>query len=380
MKESILYLALLLAISTTAQEVKEKYEKAADTLSIYQSETIYEVVNFQNDFSKSKPKNIILLIGDGIGVSQISAGLTANRGNLFLQNFEHIGFCKTQSANNYITDSAASGTALATGEQTNNGAVGVDIHNKPIKNIRERVAKLGMATGVLSTSSITDATPASFLAHQPSRRMHEEIAKDILATNVDVFIGSGYKYFIERKDSINLLNEFEKKGYQVVTNISEIAYIKSGKIAGILKKTGKWPDRKSMLKIATNKSIDILSQNKDGFFLMVEGAMIDWAGHNNNTKWLVQEMLDFDQTIGTALSFASKNKETLIIVTADHETGGFSPIGGNTTTGMVKGTFSTGGHTGTMVPIFAFGPGAENFTGIMNNTEVSQKIMSLLAF
>lgn len=313
----ILLLSLLFALSITAQDVKEKHEKAADSLSTYEGRTVYKVISYKNVFSTSKPKNIILMIGDGMGISQISAGLTANQGNLFLQNFEHIGFCKTQSANNYITDSAAGATALSTGKKTNNGAVGVDIEKKPLQNIREVAEQLGMATGVLSTSSITDATPASFLAHQPSRKMHEEIAKDILATNVNVFIGGGYKYFTQRKDNQNLLDKFEKKGYQVVTDMSQIQNIKKGKIAGLIKNVGKWPERQDMLKIATKKAIDVLNKDEDGFFLMVEGSMIDWAGHNNNTKWMVQEMLDFDQTIGVALSFAAKNKETLIIVTAD---------------------------------------------------------------
>lgn len=196
-------LCLFLASSISfAQDVKEKHEKAPDSLAIYlaSESAIYPVYDYVEQPISNTPKNIILMIGDGMGLTQISAGQTANKGEIFLQNFKHIGFCKTHSSNSYTTDSAAGGTALSTGVKTYNGAVGVDQDKKPIANVCEMAHHIGLKTGIISTSSITDATPAAFLAHQPSRKMHEEIALDCTNSSVDIIIGTGYKYFTNRKD------------------------------------------------------------------------------------------------------------------------------------------------------------------------------------
>ncbi|MBA4408192.1 MAG: alkaline phosphatase [Odoribacter sp.] len=322
------------------------------------------------------------MIGDGMGTSQIFAGLTANGGHLFLDNFKHIGFSKTQSSNNYITDSGAGGTALSAGQKTYNGAIGVNTDTVAIKTILEMAEEKGLATGLVSTSAITHATPASYIAHQGSRGSYEDIAADFLKTDIDVFIGGGYKHFTERKDKRDLASELKQKGYQVLRDMDEIAEVKSGKLAGLTadEHNEVVPKRKMDLPLSTKTALHILDQNKKGFFIMIEGSQIDWGGHQKNTGYIVREMLDFDQAIGKALEFAANDRETLIIVTADHETGGFALVGGNMKTGMVKGAFPTGDHTATMVPVFAYGPGAENFTGIMENTDIAKKIMTLLGF
>jgi alkaline phosphatase len=134
-----------------------------------------------------------------------------------------------------------------------------------------------------------------------------------------------------------------------------------------------------MLPVSTETAINILSQDKDGFFMMVEGSQIDWGGHENNTSYIAEEMLDFDKAIGKALDFAANDGKTLIVVTADHETGGFSIPGGDIKAGMVSGGFNTGGHTGVMVPVFAYGPGAEKFAGIMENTDVAKHLISFIS-
>jgi len=158
--------------------------------------------------------------------------------------------------------------------------------------------------------------------------------------------------------------------------------VKSGKLAGLTadEHNEVYPKRKMSLPLSTQTALNILDQNKKGFFIMIEGSQIDWGGHANNTIYVVNEMLDFDQTIGKALEFAANDRETLIIVTADHETGGMALTGGDMKTGMVKGAFPTGDHTAVMVPVFAYGPGAENFTGIMENTDIAKKIMKLMGF
>jgi alkaline phosphatase len=377
---------LFIVLAFTAQQLfsQENYKtiSKADSTKTYLGGKPYEVKTFTQKFKAKKPKNIIMMIGDGMGVAHIYAGYTANGGHLFLDNFKQIGFSKTQSSNNYITDSAAGGTALSTGQKTYNGAIGVNTDTVAIKTILEMAEGKGLATGLVSTSAITHATPASYIAHQGSRGSYEDIAADFMKTDVDVFIGGGYKHFAERKDKRDLTKDLQANGYQVLRSMDDIAKVKSGKLAGLIadEHNEVYPKRKMDLPLSTQTALNILNQNKKGFFIMVEGSQIDWGAHANNTIYLVNEMLDFDRAIGKALEFASRDGETLIIVTADHETGGFSLVGGNMKTGMVKGAFSTGEHTGVMVPVFAYGPGAENFTGIMENTDIAKKIMNLMGF
>ena len=202
-----------------------------------------------------------------------------------------------------------------------------------------------------------------------------------MKTNIDVFIGGGLKNFKVRKDSVDLTQELKNKGYQVVVGIDSISKITKGKLAGFTSDEHNKSiieGRGNVLPVATKTAINILKNDPDGFFLMVEGSQIDWGGHQNNTGFIVTEMLDFDQAIGEALEFASKNKETLVVVTADHETGGFAIEGGNFTTGQVTGDFTSNEHTGVMVPVFAFGPGAQYFRGFHYNTDIP-KIISELA-
>ena len=368
-----------LTFGTFAQDAY-LHAESEDTDKTYPGNAPYEVKMYPQKFKAEKPKNIIFLIGDGMGVSQVFSGITANHGHLFLDNFRHIGFSKTQSASNYITDSAAGGTALSCGVKTYNGAIGVDTDTAKVKSILEEAEAKGLATGLVSTSAITHATPASFIAHQPNRHMYEEIAADFMNTDIDVFIGGGNDHFTKRKDGRNLVNTLKEKGYTVETDINKIAKVKSGKLAGLTAgvHNGRVAERGDMLQVATTTAINILDNNDKGFFLMVEGSQIDWGGHANNTVYIVEDMLDFDQTIGKALEFAAKDGETLIVVTADHETGGMALTGGNMSTGMVKADFPTTEHSAVMVPVFAYGPGAEEFTGIMENTEVHDKMAKLL--
>jgi len=348
----------------------------------YQNSEFYKVKNYTQPEKTETPRNIIIMIGDGMGISQVYAAMTANRGNLFLQNFKYTGFAKTYSSDNYITDSGAAGTALATGVKTYNGAIGVDINEEPVENIREMAEKKGMSTGVVSTSAITHATPASFVAHQPDRGMYEEIAADFIDSGIDIFIGGGSEHFEKRKDHLNYSDSLRAHGYKVFYNLEEIKKVKDEKLAVFTapEHNPPLPQRGNMLVPATEAAIKILSKNEKGFFLMVEGSQIDWGGHGNSTPYVVMETLDFDRAIGAALKFASNNKETLVVVTADHETGGMSINDGNISTGYIEGLYTTGSHTGVPVPVFAFGPGAENFTGIIDNTDIPKIIMKLLDF
>lgn len=379
MRFSILVIVLLFSGSLFAQENYKTVSKE-DSTKIYWGGAKYAVKTYPNKFKAKKPKRVIMMIGDGMGVSQVFAGVTANGGHLFLDNFKQVGFSKTQSHNNYITDSAAGGTALSSGVKTYNGAIGVNPDTVAVKTILELAEEKGLATGLVSTSAITHATPASYIAHRGSRNSYEDIASDFLNTDIDVFIGGGYKHFAQRADKRDLTKELQEKGYQVLRNMDEIAQVKSGKLAGLTadEHNEVYPKREMNLPLATQTALHILNQNKKGFFIMIEGSQIDWGGHQNNTGYIVNEMLDFDQAIGKALEFAAADGETLIVVTADHETGGMAITGGDMKTGLVKAAFTSGDHSAIMVPVFAYGPGAENFTGIIENTDIAKKIMKLL--
>ncbi|HOW39463.1 MAG TPA: alkaline phosphatase [Bacteroidales bacterium] len=375
MRNSILTIVAIISVATCpvfAQEGKTTIVESAN-----QNTSYYDVPDFPQKFSRRKPKNVILMIGDGMGVAQVYAGMTANKGNLFLNNFRHAGFSRTSSANRYTTDSAAGGTAIATGNKTNNSSIGVDRDNKPVPSIMEIAAANGLGTGIVVTTNVLDATPAAFVAHVPNRNMMPEIAIDFAETGPDVFIGGGIEYFNDRKDGRNLLAELSSKGYQVCDTITELVKVRSGKLAALLHEK-RVAGRGDQLQVTTEVAIDILDDHKKGFFLMVEGSEIDGGGHDNDMAYTIEEMLDFDRAVGKALEFAARNRRTLVVVTADHETGGLTLVNGDIGKGMVTGRFSTTGHTGIMVPVFAYGPGAEQFGGIDENTSFFNKFIKLL--
>lgn len=330
-----------------------------------------------------KPKNIILLIGDGMGLTQVQAATTVNGNTLNLERCENTGMSKTSSSDRYITDSAASGTAMACGVKTYNGAIGVNANGNVVKSILEYAEENGLSTGLVATSTITHATPASFIAHDTSRNNYEAIAKDFLDTDIDVFIGGGLNHFNVRKDGEQLVNSFQNNGYQVALNLEELNAISTGKIAALLDSTSMpriIDGRGDMLTVSTLKAIDILSQNEKGFFLMVEGSQIDWGGHANNIEYVVSELIDFDKSIGAALDYAELDGNTLVIVTADHETGGLTILGEDILGDSLATNFSTTHHTSVMVPVYASGPQSETFRGVYENNTIFDKMLKAFNF
>ena len=327
-----------------------------------------------------KVKNVILFIGDGMGVSQIFAGMTANQGSLNLEYLKYIGFTKTQSYDNYITDSGAAATAIACGVKTYNGAIGLDPALRSVPNLIELAELRGMSTGLIATSSITHATPASFIAHQKSRHMHEEIASDFLKTDIDVVIGGGRKYFTDRTDGKSLIPIIQKNGYTVISDESELTTNITNKFYALLSENALPVAQKRInyLTRATKTALNILQKNDEGFFLMIEGSQIDWGGHDQDTDYIVAEMLDLDKAIGIALEFAAQDGQTLIVCTADHETGGMAIESGNVKEGEVEAGYTSSSHTAEMVPVFSIGPHAEDFIGFYENNELFFKIKSLL--
>lgn len=329
-----------------------------------------------------KVKNVIVMIGDGMGVSQVYAGLTANKGSLNLEKCQFVGFSKTYSASDYITDSAAGGTAIACGTKTKNGAIGVDMDGNPVKSMLEYAAENGLSTGVVSSCAVTHATPASFVAHQPSRKMEEEIAADFVNSDITVFIGGGKKFFDARSDKENLLDKLKAKDFQIALNMDEVKKISSGKLAGLVadEHPDTYPERGEFLPESVQAAINILKNNEKGFFLMVEGSQIDWACHGNEKDQTVKEVLDFDRAIKVAFDYAAQDPNTLVVITADHETGGMSLTGGDMEKGEVKAEYGTKGHTSVMVPVFAYGAGAVEFAGIYQNSDILPKVLKLYGF
>lgn len=338
----------------------------------------------------SHPKNIILMIGDGMGFNQLYKAMdsalysSATPADLNILKFSQIALAKTNSANDKVTDSGAAGTAIATGNKTNNKAIGVGPDNVPLKSILKYAEENGLATGLVATVDITHATPASFVASVQSRYQANDIARQFLNTDIDVFIGGGYDNFAKRKDSINYIDSLKARNYNVVTSLDELKAARpTGKLAGLL-----YPvhapkiseGRGDMLSIAVSKAIDIVDNNEKGFFLMIEGSQIDWGGHDNNERYIVSELLDFDKAVGLVLDYAAEHPETLVIVTADHETGGMSLIEDEAAEGRMKVHFSTKDHSAGLVPVFAMGPGAGRFSGFIDNTDIFKIMMSLYKF
>ncbi len=342
----------------------------------------------QHDLDKQDgfPKNIILVIGDGMGLSQISAAFYNNGGHYILEKFPVVGFQKTNSANNLVTDSAAAGTAIACGCKTKNNSIGIDSLGNRCESILEEAERNGLATGLVVTSSIQHATPASFIAHQPARNLYEDIALDLVESSVDLFIGGGKQHFERReKDDRNLTAELKAKGFDIYDYFSnDLNALKPD----TLKRFGFFTADKEPLSAfsgrdylpdAAKLAVNFLShRSPNGFFLMVEGSQIDWAGHSNKVEALYAEMADFDLTLKKLLEFAKNDGNTLIVVTADHETGGLGLNAG--TPRMLAPKFTTNGHTATMVPVFAFGPKSELFRGIYDNTEIHHKMQQAFGF
>jgi len=373
----IVTIALSCFVTVSCNAPKDSNKKPKEEIETVQK---IEEKGLATFISNQRPKNVIFLIGDGMGLTQITAGSIAKKTPLILEKFRKIGLVKTYSTK-LITDSAAGATAMATGSKTYNGAISMNIHQEKLKTIVEYAEEANWLTGIVTTATVTHATPACFYGHQPTRsRVNQKLAAEFMTKNIEVLMGGGWNYFKEGLNGRDLIAEAQEKGYFVTDNIEQVGDYRPEKMICLIsaKLPPKIEERGNFLPLAAKKAIDILSYPKSNFFLMIEGAQIDWGGHQNESDYIVEEMLDFDRTIQQAFDFAEKDGNTLVLVTADHETGGYSINGGSKKEGKVEGKFTSDYHTATMVPIFAYGPGAESFTGIMDNTEIFFKLKYLM--
>jgi alkaline phosphatase len=336
---------------------------------------------------ENAPKNIILLIGDGMGVAQVTAAKVAF-GELEMERLPYGGLATTFPEGDFVTDSAASGTALATGQKTICGAISMTPADAIIKTALEYAEDNGMATGLVVTCSITHATPAVFATHIESRDREFEIAEQLAAGDVDVLFGGGAGYFTPtgmggmRTDHRDLLAGMRER-MTVVRDLESFHSMGDVGAAAFLyaeAHPGTADTRPVALSELTERAIDILSKDSDGFFMMVEGSQIDWACHENDKEYLLAEMADFDAAVGAALDFAERDGRTLVIVTADHETGGLAVDEGSVPDewlGPVK--WSSGHHTAAMVPVLVYGPGGAALGGIMDNTDIGAFLIKLVS-
>ena len=356
---------------------------------------------------EKKAKNIILLIADGMSLSQVTSYRLLKGGpdaRLSMDKFPISGIVLTHSADAIVTDSASSATAFSTGQKTNNGALGLDQNKEVLENLTEKIHDYGFVSSLISTSEITHATPAAFASHVDLRWKTDEISKQMMDSNVMTILGGGRHFFIteemggKREDGLNLMEQI-RSSHTILTKKEELTDFDTsnkGKVVGLFadehlrdierpENHSSEPTTSEMLDFAINRSLNFNQNGCRGFFIMVEGSQVDWAGHANNVDYLVQEMKDFDDAVSMAYKFAKENKDTLVVVTADHETGGLliepeTPT--NYTSPEVKFSFNTGigygSHTGVPVPVYAYGPGSQNFTGTLDNTDIYYAMVEAL--
>ena len=326
-----------------------------------------------------KALNVIYFIGDGMALPQVYAGMLATREDLVFPKFPYIGVVDTHSASNDITDSAASGTALASDHKTKNAMLGMNPDTIPVKTILEVFAEQGKETGIVVTSYVTHATPAAFYAKVPHRRQYEDIAVQ-MAENpyINLIIGGGMKHFNQRKDSLNLVERMENElGWKVYDTLADIDV--TCKKYAVMADDGHMPpaaERGDFLPRAVKTALKTLDGAENGFFLMVEGSQIDFACHAHDSAYMVDEVVDFSYAIQVALNYAEEHGNTLVVVTADHETGGLTLPDPNGKYTNVVFNYSTGSHTCLPVMVYAYGPGAERFTGWMQNSDIKGKILN----
>ena len=330
-----------------------------------------------------KPKNIIILIGDGMGTNHVSAAVLNFPDNPFVK-FNSVGLSITRAANKLVTDSAPGATVFSTGCRTNYRYIGVDTAGHRLTTLFELADKRDVATGIVVTCDVTHATPAAFVSHVVDRGEQDEIARQFLSAHLDLVIGGGAKHFRENHETskvLNLIDSLKTLGYDIFTNYESLNENESSKKFYALLDDGhlhKADNRNYSLTDLTNKALSVLSENENGFILMVEGSQIDWGSHENNQEYMMSELKDFCGAVNTSLDFAEKDGNTLVLVTADHETGGVSIIDGTPDGTSLTLKFSTNEHTAGMVGVFAKGPGEELFRGVYDNFMIGRHLFQLV--
>ena len=373
----------IIALATLAASCGNKAGES-EKVTHYICPTPYESVEVVQPAKGKTPKNIIFMIGDGMGLEQVSTAWTANRGELNMEQMPYVGLQRTYCLNWLVTDSAAAGTALASGNKTNKGMIATLPDGTELDSMMDIAKRVGKRTGVVVVCRLNDATPATFCCNNIDRDEAEEITADYLDCGVDFIAGGGMDYWrTKRTDGRDIFAEIGQKGYNTYESVEALMCAEELPVAAVLAPlelpSALSGERGDMFRQMTAKSLEMLSKDNDeGFVLMVEGSCIDDWLHANRVDAAVEEILDFDRVVGDVLQWAEKDGETLVVVTADHSTGAMTLLWGDIATGTVEVNFANEGHNGMMVPFFAYGAGAEIFDGVMENAELSQTISSFI--
>lgn len=330
-------------------------------------------------------KSVIYLIGDGMGLASVSMMQYEDEsGEVVFNQADNVALQRTYSMDNRVTDSAASGTALATGTKTNNTYLGVDANAEVLENLMEVAQSKGKSTGLVVTTVIQHATPAAFYAHIPNRHEYVEISKQLVDSNIDVAIGGGMCFYEELYGKKGVAKELQKRGITLVESLDALAAMNGdGRLLALVADKEVGADSGDYLANATREALRLLESDEDGFVLMVEGSLIDGMGHGNNAPAQQVEMRGFMSAIEVAVEYADNHPGTLVVVTSDHETGGLSIVSSDADFNLaeqgIEYRWSTGGHSGTMVPIYLYGTGAELINGVMENADLGANLKRIIA-
>lgn len=375
MKRSVLFLfasAFVLLCSCKEKEPELQY---------YQSPRTYDVVSFVEPPQDAEVRNVIIMIGDGMGLEQVSCAWVLNRGKLNFDNFPVVGLSRTWCTDALITDSGAGGTAIAAGQKTAYNHVGTAADTTDLYSVLVKARELGKKTGVAVTCHFADATPCDFCCHNEYRYNQEDLIADYVDCGVDYLAGGGTDWFtsVRRTDGRNIIEEMASAGYNVALTEEELQDAELP-VIGILS-----PDnlpvageRGDLFRNMVSRGLDLLSKGDNGFVMMIEGSCIDDWLHGNRIDLAMEELLDFDRTIGDVLEWAAADGHTLVVVTADHATGALTLQDGNLEEGLIGVHFASEGHNGIVVPFYAFGPGSRAFGGIRENEDFGRLIDSFV--
>ena len=340
------------------------------------------------DSRQPEIRNVIYMIGDGMGLAQVSMlQIAEDYAPTAFDRAEHIALITTRSANNRVTDSAAAGTALSSGVKTNNSCLGLDPAGARLVPMTECAQAQGMRTGLIVTCYLQHATPGAFYAHVPHRNDIADISRDLVASDIDLLIGGGRKAL---SDSLSAegtyFDALRAKGYRIALEPAQIDTLSGLPLIAAVadKHLPAAAERGGYLPQATRKALELLSADNDkGFFLMIEGSQIDMYCHGNDAAGVLGEMRDFEQAVAAAMDFADTHPGTLVVVTADHETGGLTLPSGNADFTLpesgVEPRFSTGGHSACVVPVYLYGTGSDRIHGFMDNTELANHLKRILS-
>ncbi len=372
----------LIALAASLLAVSCKHKEEEKVLQYYATPNPYEIVDVTMPPVDNEVRNVIIMIGDGMGLEQVSCAWVVNHGKLNLDRFPTVGLSRTYCTNELITDSGAGGTALSSGMKTGYSHVGTAADSTDIPSVLVKAQELGKKTGVVVTCHFADATPCDFCCHNEYRYNQDDLIADYVTCGVDYLAGGGLDWFtVNRKDGRDITKEMAAAGYTVA--LTEDALMKAElPVIGILA-----PDnlpvameRGDLYRHSVARGLDILSRESGdkGFVMMLEGSCIDDWLHGNDIGKAMEELLDFDRTIGDVLQWAAADGHTLVVVTADHNTGALTLQDGNLEEGRIGVAFGSESHNGIAVPFYAWGPGSDAFTGIRENDEWGRLIASFV--